>query len=74
MNESAISSSKGTYATRVIVCILVVASIGYLSIDGHQTKINLLFPGDVFGNCFAEIDDNITWMHGWPNTLGSARR
>ncbi len=66
MTESAISSSKETYATRVIVCILLLASIGYLSIDGHQTKFNLLFPGDLFGNCFAEIDDNITWMHGWP--------
>jgi len=66
MNEPAISTSTERYTTRAVVCVLLVAAIAYLSIDGHQTKINLLFPGSVFGNCFAEIDDNITWMHGWP--------
>ncbi|MDC0935536.1 hypothetical protein OAS39_04555 [Pirellulales bacterium] len=66
MNEPATSTGLERYTTRAVVCVLLVAAIAYLSIDGHQTKINLLFQGSVFGNCFAEIEDNITWMHGWP--------
>lgn len=66
MNAPTISYGPGRYTTRVVICVLLVGAIAYLSIDGHQTKINLLFQGSVFGDCFAEIDDSITWMHGWP--------
>ncbi|MDP7016464.1 MAG: hypothetical protein QGG36_11730 [Pirellulaceae bacterium] len=51
---------------RCCICLLVLSAFLYLALDGHHTKANLLFPGDILGNPLREIDDNITWMHGWP--------
>ena len=66
MDNTTVSQRRSSWFSRLIVCSLLVASLGYLAIDGHQTKINLLFAGDVFGKPLGEIEDSITWMHGWP--------
>jgi len=66
--DRAVTDTKRPFGFRLLLCALVVAAVGYLSVDGHHTiKFNLLFPGHVVcANCFAEVDDHITWVHGWP--------
>lgn len=56
------------YGIRLAACTSLIAAVCYLSVDGHHTfKMNLLFPGKaIAADCFAEVEDNITWLHGWP--------
>ena len=68
MNMPVPANSKSN-GTRIIACALLAAAILYLSIDGHHTiKLQILFPGSnrLCVDCFAEIEDSITWLHGWP--------
>ncbi len=66
MSKSEIDFARRDFGMRCCICIVVLLAFLYLSLDGHHTKINLLFPGSTFGNPLAEIDDHITWIHGWP--------
>lgn len=61
-------AQSGRTGAKLLLCFVLVVALGYLSLDGHHTGLNLFFQGDLLGNCFDEIDDNITWLHGWPIT------
>ena len=66
MANSEMDFARRNVEMRCCICILVMIAFPYLALDGHHTKINLLFPGSTFGNPLDEINDNTTWMHGWP--------
>jgi len=66
MSKSEKDSARRNFGMRCCICIIVLLAFLYLALDGHHTKINLLFPGSTFGNPLNEIDDHITWIHGWP--------
>ena len=66
MSNSQMDFARRNVGMRCCICILVLIAFLYLALDGHHTKINLLFPGSTFGNPLDEIDDGITWIHGWP--------
>ncbi len=66
MSTSEMDFARRNIGMRCCICILVLIAFLYLALDGHHTKINMLFPGSTFGNPLDEIDDHITWIHGWP--------
>ena len=66
MAHSEMDFARRNVEMRCCICFLVLIAFLYLALDGHHTKINLLFTGSTFGNPLAEINDGITWMHGWP--------
>jgi len=66
MSISEMDFARRNFGMRCCICIVVLLAFLYLALDGHHTKINLLFPGSTFGNPLDEIDDHITWIHGWP--------
>ena len=66
MSNSEMDFARRSFGMRCCICIIVLLAFLYLALDGHHTKINLLFPGSTFGNPLDEIDDHITWIHGWP--------
>jgi hypothetical protein len=67
MSNSEMDFARPNVGMRCCICIVVLISFVYLALDGHHTKTTLLFPGgSIVGNPLREIDDHITWIHGWP--------